>query len=83
MQLLRYIFLWILRNCKQITHQPDFPKSPSAVSDHLDIKALPFMPLPSTPAIIFFAAEHLYDVKLTSNLFTISTRKSVCISFKF
>jgi len=29
------------------------------------------MPLPLTPAIIFFAAEHLYGVKLTSYLFTI------------
>jgi len=46
-------------------------KCPSAASDNLDVKALPFMPLPPTPAIIFFAAEHLYGVKLTSYLFTI------------
>jgi len=29
------------------------------------------MPLPPTPAIIFFAAEHLYGVKLTSYFLTI------------
>jgi len=28
-------------------------KCPSAESDNLDVKVLPFMPLPPTPAIIF------------------------------
>ena len=30
------------------------------------------MPLPPIPAIIFFAAEHLYDVKFISYFWTIS-----------
>jgi hypothetical protein len=33
------------------------------------------MPLPPTPAIIFFAAEHLYGVKLTSYFLTIPKKK--------
>jgi hypothetical protein len=39
----------------------------AAASENLDIKALPFMPLPPMPAIFFFVAEHLCGVLVTSN----------------
>ena len=62
-----YLYIFIVRNCSGITHDNNLPKCPSAASENLDIKALPFMPLPPMPAIFFFAAEHLCGVLVTSN----------------
>jgi hypothetical protein len=56
-----------IRNCSEITHDNYLSKCPSAASENLDIRALPFMPLPPMPAIFFFADEHLFGVFVTSN----------------